>query len=208
MKHINYNSFKCFSSQSYNLSPMRLKSTCTNAQGLAAIKGFTLVELMITIAIAGIILTIALPSFNDFLIKMRVDKEVREIQRLLLTTKNTAINSGQNASLCPLKEDSTCNKITDWTGRIGVVSARGLVTEKAAIASGDKLQFTFTDITYNATGQLANDNAGTLSYCPKGNSDLSRGVILTLSGRSMLSTDSNNDGIDEDRQNKKISCKA
>lgn len=175
------------------------------------IQGFTLTELMVTVAVAGIISAVALPSLNDLLVRMRVDNEVIEIQRLLLTARNTAINSGLNASICPLKNDDTCDVITDWTGRIGVVQIDAilgdvLIREKAAVQTGDKLEFAFSDITYNASGQLTNNNFGTFSYCPKGYTSYSRGVEVTLSGRSSLSDDYDGDGKDQDRNGADISC--
>jgi len=170
--------------------------------------GFTLVELMVTIAVAGILTMIALPSLNDFLVRMRVDNEVIEIQRLLLTARNAAINSGQNASLCPLAANDTCQNTTNWTGRIGVVSSDGLIKVKSAIKTGDQLIFAFSNVTYNAAGQLGffNGNSSTFSYCPKGNADYSRGVEVTISGRSSLTADNNGDGKDQDRAGANISC--
>jgi len=169
-------------------------------------KGFTLIELMVTISVAGVLTAIALPNLNEFLVRMRVDNEVIEIQRLLLTARNAAINSGQNAQLCPLAANNTCLNSIDWTGRIGVVSSDGLIKEKAAISTGDELEFAFNGITYNPAGQLTNNNFGTFSYCPKGYSGHSRGVEVTLSGRSSISSDNDGDGFDKDRTGTKISC--
>ena len=43
--------------------------------------GFTLVELMITIAIAATLMAIALPNFSSFLVEPRVDNEISQLQR-------------------------------------------------------------------------------------------------------------------------------
>jgi len=168
--------------------------------------GFTLVELMITIGIAAIALTIAVPSLNIFTVQMRVDNEVTELHRLLLITRNAAINSGQNATLCPLQADDTCQNIRVWTGRIGVVSIDGLIKEREPIKRGDKLDFDFNGVTYNPSGQLNNNNIDTFSYCPYGFPDYSRGVDLSLAGRAYLSSDINGDGKDQDRNNNNIIC--
>lgn len=177
-------------------------------QSIKLVRGFTLVELMVTIAVAGLLSAIALPGLNSFLVKMRVDNEVIEIQRLLLTARNAAINSGQNASFCPLAANDTCQNTTNWTGRIGVVGADGLIKEKSAIHNGDKLIFAFSTVTYNPAGQLGffNGNSSTFSYCPAENSDYSRGVVVTISGRSSLSSDINGDGKDQDRLGANITC--
>ena len=184
-----------------NIAPAKIPKKITTNY-----KGFSLVELMVTIAIAGIALAIALPSLNSFTVQMRVDNEVAEIQRLLMTTRNAAINSGLNATLCPLNENDTCQNTLVWTGRIGVISVDGLIKEKAAIKAGDKLDFAFSTVTYNASGQLDTNNIDVFSYCPKGLNDFSRGVDVSLSGRTYLSSDSDGDGIDEDRSKNKIVC--
>ncbi|TWX69752.1 prepilin-type N-terminal cleavage/methylation domain-containing protein [Colwellia demingiae] len=168
--------------------------------------GFTLIELMITIAVAAIIMAVAVPSLSSFTAKIRVDNEISELQRLLLTTRNAAINSGQNATLCPLQADDTCQNTINWTGRIGIVSIDGLIKEREAIQGGDKLDFIFNSVIYNPSGQLSNNNIGTFSYCPKGFSDFSRGIDLSLAGRAYLSSDMNGDGKDQDRNNNNIVC--
>jgi prepilin-type N-terminal cleavage/methylation domain-containing protein len=171
--------------------------------------GFSLIELLVTIAIAGIAITVALPSLGSFTTKMRVDNEVSELQRLLLTTRNAAINSGQNATLCPLLANDTCQNTTVWTGRIGVVSVDGLIKERGAIQGGDKLEFNFNSVTFSPSGQLSNNNIGVyslFSYCPSGYAELSRGIGLSLSGRTHLSSDINGDGKDQDRNNNNIVC--
>jgi prepilin-type N-terminal cleavage/methylation domain-containing protein len=193
-----------FPKKAQNNQPSNLLITRSNEA-----LGFSLIELLVTIAIAGIAVTIALPSLGGFTTKMRVDNEVSELQRLLLTTRNAAINSGQNATLCSLKADNTCQDVNYWTGRIGVVSVDGLIKERAAIQGGDKLEFNFNSVTYSPSGQLTNNNIGVyslFSYCPSGYADLSRGIGLSLSGRTHLSSDINGDGKDQDRNNKNIAC--
>lgn len=176
-------------------------------------QGFTLIELMVTIAILGIVLTVGLPNLGKFTAQMRVDNRVAELQRLLLTARSVAVNTGANTMVCPIDANDVCVDIDDWTGRIGVVSTiDGLIKERAAIDSLDKLQFSHTsvftsnDITYTPSGQLNTSKTGTFSYCPHGYAEVSRGVSLSLAGRAYMSADLNGDGYEQDRDGVTITC--
>ena len=81
------------------------------------IEGFTIAELLIGIAIIGILTAIAGPSLGQFMVQSRVDNEVSEIHRLLLAARNSAINSGKNVTICPLS-GTTCT--TNWQNEISV----------------------------------------------------------------------------------------
>lgn len=181
------------------------KKTLNNLSTIST--GFSLIEVMITISILSIALTIALPSLSGFLAQMRVDDRITQLHRFILTARNSAINTGQNAQLCPLLTFDTCQNTTDWSGRVGVVTdADGLITEMGAIKDGDKLQYNFNSVIYGPDGQLDNNNIGTFSYCPESYPDYSRGVTISLSGRAYLSSDSNGDGKEEDRDGNNIEC--
>jgi prepilin-type N-terminal cleavage/methylation domain-containing protein len=186
-------------------------------------RGFTIVELMVGIAILGIITSIALPSLSTFIEKMRVDNQISELNRLVLTARNTAINMGINVTLCPLDNSGTCNN--DWTGELSVfidtsntdamgnvLAARKfegndkLIKVKSAVTNKDKLQFTGgNNLTYAPTGRLVSAT-GMFSYCIITDTSLNRGILITASGRAVPTVDGNNDGVDEDRDLNTITC--
>lgn len=181
-------------------------------------RGFTLVELMVAIAVVAIISAIALPSMSHFLVKMRVNNEISELQRLLLTARNMAINTGKNTTVCPLSGTSCTN---NWQNEISVFTndsnsvdndkydstTEELIKIKEAIKSGDKLQFAHTSIIYTPSGQLLTPTVASIyKYCPKGEADSARGIDISISGRSHTSSDTDNDGKDEDRSGNEIVC--
>ena len=54
-------------------------------------KGFTLLEVLFTIAILAVISTIAMPKISDFIIATRVDNEISSLHRLILNARNAAV---------------------------------------------------------------------------------------------------------------------
>lgn len=178
--------------------------------------GFTLFEVLIGISILGIVTAMALPNLTEFLIKMRVDNEISQIQRLLSITRNSAINAESNVTLCPLYEDS-CT--TDWKkeltvfididgdGNYEVTDNDDILRVKAAVDNNDKLQFARNRVTYEPDGTLNDVLNGTFAYCPEHYESFSRGVTVSpASGRVYVSIDTNNDGKEENRQGTVISC--
>ena len=169
--------------------------------------GFTLIELMVGIAILAIISAIALPDLNDFLIKVRVDNEISKLNRMILTARNTAVSMGQTVTLCPLATDNSCS--ANWGGQLSVfidldddnvfdlTDGETLVKVKAEIAQIDQLQYSQSvPITYEATGLLSTAN-GNFIFCPEDNTDRNRGISISRNGRATITSDLDDDGIDE-----------
>ena len=63
-------------------------------------RGFTLLELMITLVIAATLLAVAVPSIQEFLQKNRIESEKQNIVQMLQTTRNLAMTTNRHAYLC------------------------------------------------------------------------------------------------------------
>jgi len=177
-------------------------------------KGFTLVELMVGIAILAILTAIAAPNLSDYLIKSKVDNEISQLHRLILTARNTAINTGKNVTICPLS-GTTCS--TNWKNELSVFTNDSdntkydsaneeLIKVKSKISSDDALKFNQATLIYTATGRLTSGNDSLFIYCPSANTDLARGINISLSGRVYASQDTDNDEKDEDRDGNELDC--
>lgn len=64
-------------------------------------RGFTLIELMITVVILGIILAIATPSMSKFIIKQRINSQVDELIFALVYARSEALKSNKVAYVVP-----------------------------------------------------------------------------------------------------------
>lgn len=187
-------------------------------------QAFTLIELIVGIAVVGILTAVALPSLGQFSVGLRVEGEISELNRLILITRNTAISSGNTTTICPL--DSSTNTCTDqWDAQISVFEdlngngvfnppAAGstvgdiIIKVKDAINTSDQLQFSGgTSLIYSPRGNLTGNTAdNTFSYCPAGYTDESKGIVVSALGRPYVSQDLDGDGDDEDRAGNAISC--
>lgn len=64
--------------------------------------GFTLIELMITLALLGVILSIAIPAMGDFAIKQRVSSQTNEMMLSLAFARSEAIKLNRDVRLIPV----------------------------------------------------------------------------------------------------------
>lgn len=103
--------------------------------------GFSMVELMITIAIAAILLALAVPSFTSFLNSNRVTSQANELLANFQAARLESIRRGARVVVCGSANASaatpTCSAGTAWAGWISFVDANRNNT--FATADGDTL---------------------------------------------------------------------
>ena len=79
-------------------------------------KGFTLIELMVTIAIAAILLALAAPAFQGLLVSNRITAQTNDLVSDLAFARSEAIKRGVTISVCFANNATTCGAGTAWTG--------------------------------------------------------------------------------------------
>ena len=71
--------------------------------------GFTLIELIVTMALAAIILTIGVPSFREALQNNRRATQINEIISTFNIARSEAIKRGVQVTLCKSTNGTSCN---------------------------------------------------------------------------------------------------
>ncbi len=108
-------------------------STSNDCSASRATGGFTLVELMVVIAVAAIVLTLGVPSFYTLIQNNRATTQVNELMMALSLARSEAVRRGVSVSLCPSQDQSTCTGGTDW--RVGWI----VFVDVAAADSADPI---------------------------------------------------------------------
>lgn len=170
------------------------------------ISAFTLVELMVTIAIAAILISIAVPSFSAMYESSRSDAAISNIQQSLVVARSHAISYGTNVTVCPLS-GAKCGK--NWldgysifidNGALGTLDTTDGVADKVirevdAFNPKDFISYALNSISFNPEGMLTGVSAGAsrrIVYCPSSKAnESSKAIDLISSGKIRSSTAAN-----------------
>jgi type IV fimbrial biogenesis protein FimT len=124
-------------------------------------RGFTLMELMVTLVVAAVVLGLGVPSFREFQRNNRLTVSANDMLSLAISSRNEALRRQAVVSLCPsanpTSTTATCGTGPGWISFVDTDSdcARGSAEElvsNAAIASDVNTVANSTCISYASTG--------------------------------------------------------
>jgi len=188
--------------------------------------GFTILELLITLAVLSIVLTIAIPSFQSTIEKNSVSASASEFAASLRLARTEAIKRGRSVAVCPSNDQATCSGI--WAnGWLVFEDTNGnqlynAITEEmiqihGELGSDNILEWSDsgstiwdndidTIIQYNSRG-LITTPSGTFKVCSRSRkNEWARSLVVGLVGSIRYGIDSNNDNIFEDESGNNLSC--
>jgi type IV fimbrial biogenesis protein FimT len=152
--------------------------------------GFSLPELMITLAILIIFTTVAIPAFAGFIDKQRASAFVRQFSQHLAYARVAATASNLPIQLCPISTRGCENRWHDKPLTLVVLQPDDapplLLREIPAINSQHKLIYHREAVTFRRDGSLNGFENGTFYYCGRPGSNWHYQLTLNQAGRNRL----------------------
>ncbi|WP_019626002.1 GspH/FimT family pseudopilin [Thioalkalivibrio sp. ALJT] len=168
------------------------------------LRGFTLVELMITLLVASILLGVGIPAFASLVENTRLTTTTNQFLTTLHMTRSEAIRRGHLVSLCTSTDGTTCTSGSTWDAGWILYANPGRAHQPNGPDSILRVGHAWTDstiavagnqpvsqhISYNALGQTERLSGallmGTLSICAQ--SSEGRAIIISSAGRPRVTT--------------------
>lgn len=193
--------------------------------------GFTLIELMVTLAIVAIVATLAVPDFRIFVQNNRLTAQNNALITAINTARSEAVKRRQTVTLCASTNGADCNTnnwelgwlvFVDLNANAAPDKVDDACTKDAAgepvedcilntsglLEGGNTLRsssFANNDyIQYNSRGTL--DSTGTFTLCDARGATEARAANINLSGRASQAVDDDNNSIVDDLNGADVSC--
>jgi len=77
-------------------------------------RGFTIIELMMTITVLGLLLGVAVPSFLETVRNNRLISRNNEFIGALNMARSEALKRSDSVSICASADEATCSETNDW----------------------------------------------------------------------------------------------
>ncbi len=184
----------------------------------APLRGYTLLELLLVVAVGAILASLAMPGLGRAVQANAAALVMNDLARLLGMARALAVHNGTSVTLCPSASGSTCggewaagmllftdanrDRVIDANDQlaqvVGPVATAGTLRLRS-FPNRQYLQFTPLGFTHRQNGNF--------TWCPAGGRpELAQQLIFSQSGRTRFARDSDGDGLREGANGQALPC--
>jgi type IV fimbrial biogenesis protein FimT len=175
-------------------------------------KGFTLVELMVTISVLAVLMAVGIPSFQGVIASSRVTTATNDFMATLAQARSNAIRRGARVTVCKSADGATCVTTGGWEqGWImfnddnhsavnpSVDSGETITFSSPALTNGIVMKGNMDYVSFGADGLPKNMNGsgyfGTIRICSTvaslSSDKRARDLVINRTGRSLVQRPTN-----------------
>ncbi|MBS0424311.1 MAG: GspH/FimT family pseudopilin [Proteobacteria bacterium] len=159
--------------------------------------GFTMIELLVTMSIASILLSLAVPSYRTFVQDNLLMMQSNNFYSTLALAKSEAIRRSSPVTVCPSTNGTSCTGGVVWSNgwlvfldvnNNGVVEAGEEILQVGpAFTGGNTFTGTKLRVIFTANGFSMGSN-DTFTLCDSRGTSYSKAIILNMQGRFRTET--------------------
>lgn len=149
--------------------------------------GFTIIELMVVVAVLAIVATVAVPSFQQVIENNRLATESNRLVSTMSFARSEAVRVGDDVSLSAKSSDFN----NGWCVHLGTACDSNAGNEILRQFEGGQVDYTAAanTLTFNARGEMTNTSFKVSidpDNCATGAVDKRRTISVSLSGRASI----------------------
>lgn len=150
----------------------------------AKMHGFTLIELMVVVALVAIVASFAVPSFQTMIANSRLASSTNDLVGVLNFARTEAVKRGRTVMVSPTTGSDWADGVSVWmdTGAMNGTMEPAEELRRASSVPGD-VSVTPSSTSFSFTGGGLGSTAVTIDVCDGRSGESGSQISVTLGGR-------------------------
>lgn len=149
----------------------------------AQMRGFTLVELMVVVALVAIVASIAVPSFQAIIANSRLSSSTNDLVGVLNFARSEAIRRGRSVTVSPSVGSNWANGASVWMDANDDGAMQAAEEMRRTPAAPGDVSVTSSQTSFRFTGGGLASSAVSIDVCDGRAGETGSQITVTIGGR-------------------------